>query len=242
MSIINKPIISGSDGILEQLQNGAIINAGGTSHSTFTVGGRGLLFDDGSSTSPGSGTILNSLQGAYDGGATGEILLATNKPFVIQGDAARLEVDISTIRLFGNVFTQSLTVAGNITISGLINGVNVSELDQQVLDHFAGSPALRHSALDVSISPQIPNMPSATNVQEALVALSTSAQGYEYVKSTPSTVWTIQHNKNSRRAQVSIWDNTGNLIIPNAVSIIDANQISVSFTQPQGGTAIIFLF
>lgn len=54
MTTPKKPLILETDGVISQLPDCSIINAGGTSCSTFTVGGRGLLFDDGSSTSGGA--------------------------------------------------------------------------------------------------------------------------------------------------------------------------------------------
>jgi hypothetical protein len=53
MATTNKPIILDEDGILGQLPDGELINAGGTSHHRWIVGGRGLLFDDGTSTLDG---------------------------------------------------------------------------------------------------------------------------------------------------------------------------------------------
>jgi len=56
MSTIHKPVIHiqelGEQGVLP---NGGIINAGGTEGPFFTVGGKGLLFDDGSSSGGGGG-------------------------------------------------------------------------------------------------------------------------------------------------------------------------------------------
>ena len=84
-----KPVLLESDGVFGQLPNGGIINAGGTSNHTFTVDGRGLLFDDGTSTGTGgSGSFANvTLQLAYNnspntGGVAG-IQLAPGKDFVI---------------------------------------------------------------------------------------------------------------------------------------------------------------
>lgn len=54
MTTPKKPLILETDGVIGQLPDCGIINAGGTSCSTFTVGGRGLLFDDGSSTIGGA--------------------------------------------------------------------------------------------------------------------------------------------------------------------------------------------
>ena len=50
---VKKPVILDEDGVFGQLEDGGIINAGGVKGPTFTVGGRGLLFDDGTSTLPG---------------------------------------------------------------------------------------------------------------------------------------------------------------------------------------------
>jgi hypothetical protein len=56
-----KPIILDDDGIFSQLPDGEIINAGGTDQSTWTVDGRGLLFDDGTSTSGGGSLTLQTV-------------------------------------------------------------------------------------------------------------------------------------------------------------------------------------
>lgn len=50
-------------GELGRLPDCAIINAGGTSGPTFTVGGRGLLFTDGTSSSGSGGTTIGNCTG-----------------------------------------------------------------------------------------------------------------------------------------------------------------------------------
>jgi hypothetical protein len=317
-----KPVLLESDGIFGQLPNGGIINAGGTSHPTFTVDGRGLLFDDGSSTGSGGGGSYNNvtLQLAYNnspnvGGVAG-IQLAPGKDFVIQdsvasshyfrinaltgkvtitGDlevlggsaiidtviqdsdhwlisprlgnttALKIEPDVGVVpivdlvnirRTYGSapVFridqNGNLIATQNLTVMGLINGVNIAQLKADVDHHAAGDPGYRHMATDVDIIP-IPTLPTAHNVQEALQALdvkittgvgSGGVFGYEHVQVIPDNIWNVQHNGNTRRVQVTIYDTNWEQLIPDIVRIVDANTIHVTFRATVDGRAILVLF
>jgi len=66
--------------------------------------------------------------------------------------------------------------------------------------------------------------------------------GYEHTQSVESTNWTIVHNRNSRRVQATIYDETSELIIPERIKIINSNEIEVSFLAPIKGTAILVTF
>jgi hypothetical protein len=168
---IKKPIILEQDGVLSQLADGDLINAGGTASSTFTVGGKGLLFDDGSSTSPG-GLQGITLQNAYDNSST------AGQPAVIRLASGRnLQItnsDSSISFLLVNAATGDITVGGNIVTSGLVDGVDVSVLKTLVDKHLDGT-GQRHLAIDVDIIP-ISSLPgSVSNVQEALEYLATNS-------------------------------------------------------------------
>ncbi len=69
-----------------------------------------------------------------------------------------------------------------------------------------------------------------------------AAVGYEYVQSTPGSVWTINHNRNTRRVQCSIWDANDEMIIADIVKIVDSNTVRVTFNAPVDGRAILMLF
>jgi hypothetical protein len=315
----NKPIILEVDGIFGQLPNGAIINAGGTSNSTWTVDGKGLLFDDGTSTAPGGGGSPFTLQIAYNNspvvsGQTG-IKLATGKDFVILDDtdnslyfkvdaetgkvtitgdlevlgsstiidtvvqdsdhwlispksgtttALKIEpdigvtpiVDLVTIRkTFGSTPVFRIDVNGNviatqnITLGGLLNGVNVVQVRDNLAHHLAGDPGYRHTASVIDISP-ITTLPGATNVQEALEQINIKAdlggggttRGYEHVQATAASLWTITHNLISMRCQVVVYDDSYEQLIPEKVQLIDANTLIVSFTTAISGRAMVIAF
>ena len=57
-----------------------------------------------------------------------------------------------------------------------------------------------------------------------------------------ATTWTINHNFNSENAIVQCYDEDKSVIVPDAITINNAETITISFYSPQIGTArIIFL-
>jgi hypothetical protein len=120
---------TGEQGRLPDL---AVINAGGVSGPTFTVGGRGLLFSDGTSSdgSNGSGiTFSTSLQGAYDkSNVPANIILSTDKHFVLTA----LNSNFFSV----NANTGKVTITGDLEVQGLSTVINgtVSSLNQVVIN------------------------------------------------------------------------------------------------------------
>lgn len=135
MNAIYKPLYIADDGIHSTVPDAAIINVGGTVNSTFTVGSRALLFDDGTPTS-GAGRGLN-LQNVYDNSldldGLASIKLATGKDFVIYDDTNN------------SVFFKIDSKTGAVTISGDLNIVGQSlsiQSAQEEADHWLIQPAL----------------------------------------------------------------------------------------------------
>jgi hypothetical protein len=129
-----KLIILENDGIFGHMLDGSIINAGGTSHDTWTVNGRGLLFDDGASTAP-SGSSRLSLQRIYDltNAVNGEavIKLTLGKDFVLKDDTD------------DNLFFKVDAETGKVTITGDLEVLGSSTIIESVVqdsDHWVISP------------------------------------------------------------------------------------------------------
>lgn len=101
-------------GELGRLPDGGIVNIGGVAGTSFTVGGKPLMFADGTSTGGGgSGGITVNLQAAYDGGS-GTINLSAGKDFIISALNQKIfEVDAETGRV---TITGDLTVLGSSTV------------------------------------------------------------------------------------------------------------------------------
>jgi hypothetical protein len=153
MSTINKPLILEDDGIWGQLGNGALINAGGTTNPTFTVGGRGLLFDDGQSTSGTAGAI--TLQTVYDNtpelGGTVSIKLVAGKDFTIIDDTDNsifFKVDAETGRV---TITGDLEVHGN---SSVIDTV-IQDSDHWLISPKLGTTTALKIEPDLGVTPSV---------------------------------------------------------------------------------------
>ena len=66
--------------------------------------------------------------------------------------------------------------------------------------------------------------------------------GYSHIQALPSSSWTIIHNRGTFRAQVTIYDNNWEQIIPEQVKVIDNNTVLVSFGTALIGRAMVLLF
>lgn len=298
-------------GELGRTPDGAITNIGGTDYPYFTVGGRALLFADGSTTSPTPGLGVN-LQTTYDNSVSGNIDLAAGKNFVITAlngrrfvvDAATgavtIDGDLSVLgattviegtvqntdslnismplpttvgfsitpsigvtpvadlvnitNLFGGPAVFSISSAGvtslaNLVVAGTINGIDIAALDAALTAHLDAAPA-KHAAAQVTYSQGANvNVVGATvqaaldSIESALTSFSAAGvQGVEAVFATPSIIWNVPHNRNSRRVQVTVWDDADQILYADTVTIVDSNNVRVVFNTPATGRVILMIF
>lgn len=156
MSDIRKIIYIGDDGVQARTVSGDITNIGGTNHATFTVDGKGLLFEDGSSTSgnPSSSGAF-SLQSAYnsssDNNGNASIKLAAGKDFVIYDD------NNNAIFFKIQSTTGDVTITGNLTVLG---DATIIRSTSEVTDHWAISP-VSGSTVALSIEPVLNSVVTA---------------------------------------------------------------------------------
>lgn len=312
------PIILDTDGVFAEAPKAATLDIGGTVNQTFLVGGKSLMFADGTSTGSGNASVL-SLQRIYDlttpvaGGA--DIKLGLGKDLVVRdaisnsilfkidsetgkvtitGDleimggsaiietaiqdsdhwtispasgmttALKIEPDfgvnpigdiVSVRRVFGGqpVFrigpSGDLILTTNIVVDGLVDGVDISNLNSSVLAHFDAGPN-KHAASQITVTPIA--LLTATTVQMALEQLNTkldnltptatAARGYEYTQLTPALTWVISHPLDSRRLSATIYDSNWEQIMPDSVKILDRHSILVTFNFAMAGKAMLFAF
>ena len=166
-------------------------------------------------------------------------------------------VDLMTVRaiqggtpVFSIDRSGNLVATLNLTVGGLINNVDIVKLRSDVDNHLAGAAGFRHQASQVDILP-IVGIPAATNVQQALAAVTALAQsggssgivkGFEYIQNVTDTLWTVVHNLNSTRIQTTIYDTNGEVVLPGNIKIIDSNTVLITFVAPMFGKAIILAF
>ena len=63
----------------------------------------------------------------------------------------------------------------------------------------------------------------------------------DYYQPTAGIEWTIDHELNSNRVLVQIFDMQGNVIIPDEIDCGQRNRVRVKFATPQAGTALLQL-
>lgn len=199
------------------LPDGGIINAGGVSGSTFTVGGQQVLFAG--STSGGD---ITSFQTVYESGSSAEIDFISDRNLILQA--------INGNQLVFDANTGTLSLSGNLTVQGNIQGIIASE----VISNTIGlAPLSGSNAQDVfqSIAAVMTTLSARTDVK-----------AYEHVQLQPSSNWIISHNQNTHRIQVSIWDNFNELVLPDNITLTDGNNVQIEYNSPQSGRAILMLF
>jgi hypothetical protein len=76
----------------------------------------------------------------------------------------------------------------------------------------------------------------------------TNSYGYVFVQSSANATWNITHNGGTTNVSAQIYNSfsganaAGNIILPDQISIVDINNITVTFGAPQSGTALLTIF
>lgn len=165
MSNVLKPIYLNTKGIQAQLQDGAIVNIGGTVSHSFTFNGKGLICEDGSTTTGGTASIgggAGTLQAVYnnssDSHGNATIVLQTGKDFIVYDD--------TNPAIFFKIqsTTGDVTVTGNLTVLGSTTLTNTVEIS----DHWTLQPS-HPTSISLSIEPAVGNIPSADLINVKIV-------------------------------------------------------------------------
>lgn len=62
---------------------------------------------------------------------------------------------------------------------------------------------------------------------------------YVYTRGSAATSWPVSHNKDNSNFTLSVYDSTGDLVIPDSVGINNSNQVTIEFAQATAGTAVL---
>lgn len=60
-----------------------------------------------------------------------------------------------------------------------------------------------------------------------------------HTQASAATLWTINHNLNTKNIVTEFWDGSNQKIIPDVVQVVTVNQITASFNSAQSGRAVI---
>jgi hypothetical protein len=128
-----KPLFRNNQGLIQQIQDGAIINIGGTSWPSFTVNGIGIILEDGTSTTGGSSLNLQTIyNNSIDSSNNASIKLITGRDLIIYDDTNN------------SIFFKIDSETGKVTITGDLEVAGSSVLVDSIIqdsDHWRISPA-----------------------------------------------------------------------------------------------------
>jgi hypothetical protein len=227
-------------GELGRTPDGGITNIGGTINPTFSVDGRGLLFDDGTSTSGNPASNL-TLQRIYNSSLTPVIVnMVPGKDIVFNAGSGTFSI---------NAATGDVNITANLVVAGLISGVDLVTLAGLVASHLSPGPN-RHAAAEISADGTSFVNISGTNVQATLESIDAQLQtitsgavfGFQHVQTLPAAIWTVTHNQNSERIQVTVWDDTNQVVYPDTIVINNLNSIQIFFNTPATGRAVLMIY
>jgi len=69
-----------------------------------------------------------------------------------------------------------------------------------------------------------------------------SGAGYLFEQLTPALQWTVPHSQSSDLVLVQVYDELGELTIPDSVVILDLQSIEINFLDAMAGTAHLIFF
>jgi hypothetical protein len=128
-------------------------------------------------------------------------------------------------------------------------------------NHGLGSRFINLQAFDEDFNQVIPDTLVLTSKNSALATFTSASTGYliatrggnpfsgvqqtisqgNFIFDQPnaSSTWTFDHNAGSKYPIVTVYDNQDEVVIPNTITAIDENTISIGFDQPVAGTAVV---
>jgi hypothetical protein len=65
------------------------------------------------------------------------------------------------------------------------------------------------------------------------------ARKYEYTNGAASTTWTITHNLNNQNVMVQVYNDSGEMVMPDTITQTSATVCTVTFASAQDGTAVV---
>lgn len=253
MTIFRLLYLDPGSGEAALLQDGDIVNIGGAVGPSFFVDGRPLLYADGTATDGSNTPALQlTLQGAYDfsPGPTATITLLTGKDLAIISDNTTFAINSITGNVsLGTATLSAAQVSANVISTVTINSVDFSAFHTAFQTHVTTSPAPKHTADEISTNPLDFTTFTGTNVTEVLQEIETQLNSvaaevrvYEHVQAVASDTWTITHNLNSLRVQITLWGDDNRVFLGDELELMDMDTIQATFSSPCTGRAILVAF
>ena len=220
------PVASGDDHITNSIlsQNNGVITLDGNLVTTGVISGS-IAATNG--VVSGSSQLTSSYDLRYV--ISGSITQTTwdniaNKPSGIISGAAQVTESLDLrYRLVGDDITFAELTEKPALVSGSLQIKNYGDIVTTGSNQFNGNQIITGS---VTIS-------GSLNINDANIDNSR----YLHVQSTGATTWTVNHNLEYDYPNITIWDSTGNVIIPDSIVRVSNNQLTIGFISNESGWA-----
>jgi hypothetical protein len=147
-----------------------------------------------------------------------------NKPSGIISGATQVTESLDLrYRLVGDDITFAELTEKPELVSGSLQIKNYGDIATTGSNTFVGDQIITGS---VTIS-------GSLNINNANIDNSR----YLHVQSTGATTWTVNHNLEYDYPNITIWDSTGNVIIPDSIVRVSNNQLTIGFISNESGWA-----
>ena len=220
------PVASGDDHITNSIlsQNNGVITLSGDLITTGVISGS-IAATNG--VVSGSSQLTSSYDLRYV--ISGSITQTTwdniaNKPSGIISGATQVTESLDLrYRLIGDDITFAELTEKPALVSGSLQIKNYGDFVTTGSNRFNGDQIITGS---VTIS-------GSLNINDANIDNSR----YLHVQSTGATTWTVNHNLEYDYPNITIWDSTGNVIIPDSIVRVSNNQLTIGFISNESGWA-----
>ncbi len=155
----------------------------------------------------------------------------------------------------GGASVFSISPTGTTTIQALsvgpINGIDLTALQAQVSAHQdLASIGIKHTAAQVSADTSGLTAVSGGTVQQVIASIDAAltaasarlVRAVEYIQAQAADPWTIAHGQDTKRVQVTVWNDVDEMVIPARVALTNSNTATISFGVPVTGRAVLMLF
>jgi hypothetical protein len=147
-----------------------------------------------------------------------------NKPSGIISGATQVTESLDLrYRLVGDDITFAELTEKPELVSGSLQIKNYGDIATTGSNQFNGNQIITGS---VTIS-------GSLNINDANIDNSR----YLHVQSEGATTWTVNHNLEYDYPNITIWDSTGNVIIPDSIVRVSNNQLTIGFISNESGWA-----
>jgi hypothetical protein len=147
-----------------------------------------------------------------------------NKPSGIISGATQVTESLDLrYRLVGDDITFAELTEKPALVSGSLQIKNYGDIVTTGSNQFNGNQIITGS---VTIS-------GSLNINDANIDNSR----YLHVQSEGATTWTVNHNLEYDYPNITIWDSTGNVIIPDSIVRVSNNQLTIGFISNESGWA-----